>query len=708
MKWFLKRPLRDKFIVLFAPILLVVFVQSFLTVRAVRNDQEAFRLVLDSQKRIADGDDAFRALASMQSNYRGFLVSGDETFVDRLKGDESQYRSIVSRLTSSPDAAEAERWRVVDAAVRDWNDKTVTPGLALRRKVNEGTGDQSEVSAFLSTGAGQRQFDAIANGINEAQDVANAQTQDRATVAEASATNVVFVIVGSGMFVALLCLLTISSLRRRIADPLDNAASKARSIADGNVDVEPFDTELSFWSTTVPIEESQDEIANLKVAMNGTLSTLKTVDEQARAISEGRLSDDVLARPVPGELGDSLRQMTENLRQYAELSRALSDGDLSADVQPRSAEDELGTIARAMTENLRSMVGNVRTVTEQVNDGAKALADGAEESAQLASDVADAVSTITGGIAGQARATEDVSGAVAEIGSQVRSTVAAVSAAKQASDRAGELGTTGQRRVDEVVQAMDRIASSMADVSSSVVDLTAQARQVDGMVELIQTIADQTHMLALNASIEAARAGAAGRGFAVVASEVKALAEQAGEATDEIGAIVERMRAGADHAVTVLATEQADVTLGAGAVAAAGSAFDEIVDGISAIAGRIDQVEDAAHRIDDSARTIESRTSELVELATVNGAGIEEVAAASEQTAATAEEIGATAHELAASVETLREAMARIRAPETVAGEPTARRALVGAPGAPDADDGATKRGAGGGVLRRGGRHPKR
>ena len=704
MKWFLKRPLRDKFIVLFAPILLVVFVQSVLTVRAVRNDQEAFRLVLDSQKRLADGDDAFRSLASMQSNYRGFLVSGDETFVDRVKADEAQYRAIVGRLTASTDRAEADRWRTVDSLVTDWTNQTITPGVALRRKVNEGTGDQSEVSAFLSAGAGQRQFDEIANGINDAQDVANAQTEQRATTAEASASNVVLLIVGSGLVVAVLCLMTVSSLRRRIADPLDNAASKAQSIAEGNVDVEPFDTELSFWFADVPIEESEDEIAHLQVAMNGTLTTLKTVDEQARLISEGRLSDPALERSVPGPLGESLRQMTENLRQFAALSRSLSEGDLTADVQPRSADDELGTIAQTMTENLRTMVGNVRTVAEQVNEGAKALADGAEESAQLASDVADAVSTITGGIAGQSRATEIVSGAVAEIGSQVRSTVSAVDAARDASDQAGQLGQSGQQRVDEVEQAMARIASSMTDVASSVNELTAQARQVDGMVELIQSIADQTHMLALNASIEAARAGAAGRGFAVVATEVKALAEQAGEATDEIGAIVERMRTGADHAVEVLANEQADVELGAGAVVSAGAAFRDIVGGIDAIAGRIAEVEGAAQRIDDSARTIEARTSELVELSTVNGAGIEEVAAASEQTAATAEEIGATAHELAASVETLREVMARIRAPEAPGAEsPGARRALVGA-----TTDGATSAGAGAGVLRRGSRHPKR
>lgn len=701
MKWFLKRPLRDKFIVLFAPILFVVFVQSFLTVRAVRNDQAAFTAVLDSQNRLADGDDAFRALASMQSTYRGFLVSGDENFINRVKGHDAEYRTAVSRLTASIDAAEAARWREVDRTVREWNDQTITPGVALRRKVNEGTGDQSEVAAFLSSGLGQRQFDEVVANINAAQKIANGETEERARAAESSATNIVVLIVGSGLAVTALLLLTISKLRRHIADPLFDVAGKARSIADGNVDVEPLATEMTLLGAKVTIEDSEDEIAGLTVAMNATLATLKTVDAQARAISEGRLSDPVLLQTVPGPLGESLAQMTENLRQYADVSRSLSEGDLSADVQPRSADDELGTIAKAMTENLRLMVGNVRTVTEHVNEGAKALANGAEESAQLASDVADAVSTITGGIAGQSLATQDVSGAVAEIGVQVRTTVSAVNAARQASDRAGQLGASGQRRVDEVVAAMDRIASSMTDVTASVDELTAQARQVDGMVGLIQSIADQTHMLALNASIEAARAGAAGRGFAVVAAEVKALAEQAGEATDEIGGLVERMRHCADHAVTVLAAERADVSLGAGAVTSAGSAFREIIDGIGAIAGRIAEVEDAARHIDDSARTIESRTTELVELSTVNGAGIEEVAAASEQTAATAEEIGATAHELAASVETLREVMARIRTPEgrratDANGE---RRATV------TVGDTAT---SGGGVLRRGSRHPKR
>lgn len=700
IKWFLQRPIRTKFAIVFAIILGAVLLQSYLTLRAVQNDQTSFASVTENQSQLNDGDDAFQHLASVQSNYRGFLITGDEKFVDDLKQEEAGYKARIGSLEQQPDPAAAEQWRRIDNAIADWHE-TVNSGVALRRKVNEGTADQSEVAAFVSSGVGQKQFEDIARLVDDAQNATQAKVQFKADEAKISGNRVLLFILASGLLVGLLLLWTLFNLRRRIAGPLNVAVGKASAIAQGNVDLEPFPVVMKAGPFVVPLEDSKDEIAMLQLAMNGTVETLNTVDQQARAISEGRMSDPVLERPVPGPLGASLQQMTENLRQYAELSKALSDGDLSADVQPRSPDDELGTIAAAMTENLRTMVGNVRTVTEQVSDGAKALADGAEESAQLASDVADAVSTINGGIAGQARATEDVSGAVADIGAQVRSTVSAVDEAKRASDRAGQLGQAGQQRVDEVVHAMERIASSMDDVSSSVNELTAQARQVDNMVELIQSIADQTNLLALNASIEAARAGAAGRGFAVVASEVKALSEQASTATSEIGQIVDRMRQDADHAVVVLASEQADVTLGAGAVAAAGTAFAEIVDGIEAIAGRIAEVEDAAQRIDGSASTIETRTTELVELSTVNSAGIEEVAAASEQTAATAEEIGATAHELAASVETLREVMARIRSPEQLVPlEPVVRQPaiVVGDPALP----------SGGGVLRRGGRHRKR
>ncbi len=379
------------------------------------------------------------------------------------------------------------------------------------------------------------------------------------------------------------------------------------------------------------------------------------------------------------------KSIVDPLEEMAVQAIRIGEGDLDPDLTKMDVDrrDELGEVAQsllAMTTNLRGIVANVGDVTDHVGSGARALAEGADESAHLASEVAAAVNGITEGLALQAIATEEVSAAVTDIAARVRSARHAVSSVVEVSERGSELGRDGRQNVEEVIASMASISASMDRSAASVEELTRFSRDVVDIVGLIRSIADQTHLLALNATIEAARAGEAGRGFAVVADEVKALSDQATASTNDVARIVEQMADQVRDVHDAIGDGRQAVDGGGQAVAAAGESFRSIAGGVDDLEQRLSEVNDAVRAIDEAAQQITTRAHDLAEASNSNSAAVDRVAAASEQTAATAEEIGSTAQELAASGDQLRHAVAQFRMGSDGAGEPARAGAPLGEP----------------------------
>jgi methyl-accepting chemotaxis protein len=298
-----------------------------------------------------------------------------------------------------------------------------------------------------------------------------------------------------------------------------------------------------------------------------------------------------------------------------------------------------------------------------VSDGASTLAEASENSAQVASEVATAISTVAENSEQQSVTAQVVNDTVAEIIDLADRATEALAQVEQSAGGASENAADGRRRVDDAVARMVRVTGSIDEVATTIADLEKMSQDVENVVDLIRSIADQTNLLALNAAIEAARAGEQGKGFAVVAGEVKSLAEQAANSTDTIAEIIGRMRQDVQRAVTQMESGQHEVSESNSAVLGAGDSFAAIAQSVTSVDERVRALSASVTAIASGARGIGEQAEALTAATESNSATSEQVAAASEEAAATAEEIGATAQDMRTSADHLVEATSRFILP---------------------------------------------
>ncbi len=320
---------------------------------------------------------------------------------------------------------------------------------------------------------------------------------------------------------------------------------------------------------------------------------ITTISGEMSRLSSGARDIEISGQSRQDEIGDLARSLDAFQTAYTRLDQLAIERDIADQLRVENEENQRQEFLK-LAEQFEAMVGevtnNVATAASQLNSRAQDLAGSAHLSSEKAKMVVDAMAQASSGVAAAAAASDEFALSIDEI-------------SRQAS-RSEELA----RNASRAAEGTDKTISALSN----------EAEQVTQVVELIQSIANRTNLLALNASIEAARGGEAGRGFAVVASEVKELANQTSTATSEVSVQIETM--------------QGSTNAGVSELQAIAERVRELETTSTSIAAAVDQQsvagKDLAHSIDLSARGTEDvnvHTAEMLEQASKVGTVADEL-----------------------------------------------------------------------------------
>jgi methyl-accepting chemotaxis protein len=318
--------------------------------------------------------------------------------------------------------------------------------------------------------------------------------------------------------------------------------------------------------------------------------------------------------------------------ELAELADRLERRDLSV---PADAT-EASAAMRGGIAQVADLVRAIRATAHEVAESSREVVAGAEDAGRVSSEIVSAVSDVAAGAERQAVLVSETHDAAVRVTEAVRGNADEAEAAAEAAEEARTLAGEGRTVVEDAGRAMAGAREGSQAMTSAMGELTERSHEISGLVSTITAIADQTNLLALNAAIEAARAGEHGRGFAVVADEVRKLAEESGGAARSIAEAVGRidnLTAQAADAVR----EAADRTdAGAGTVAHAGEAFQRIDEAVAGLVDRVARIAAAGRQVAEDTDAVRTRMDEAARLTETSSANTEEVSATTEQTASAA------------------------------------------------------------------------
>lgn len=309
------------------------------------------------------------------------------------------------------------------------------------------------------------------------------------------------------------------------------------------------------------------------------------------------------------------------------VMKKVADGDLTAEIKVTS-KDETGQLLAAV----KSMVTRLHGVITNIGTSTTKLASSAEEMAAITVDA-------TEGVEKQRNETEQAAAATTEMTQTVEEVAKSAAQAADAAQDANSEASTGKEVVNATVNAINELAADVESTANAIEAVNRESDNIGSVLEVIRDIADQTNLLALNAAIEAARAGEQGRGFAVVADEVRTLAGRTQNSTEEIKSMIDNLQAEAGRAVDVMKTSQARAQ---SSVEQANKANDSL----ETITGAVSTITDMNHQIASAAEEQQAVAEEISKMMANINSATEQVAQTASQTSTASGELAELSTEL--------------------------------------------------------------
>ena len=573
-----------------------------------------------------------------------------ETQIDQYSSEyeklilSQDMRDLYDQYMQSYSDFEGYRDQIIDLDLAGKDDEA----LALMR------GD-----AFASAKAVEANIDAM-----EAMKVEQAAiTSDNNTVEANKAVTIMTVVIVFAVLTAIVFGFLISN---SIAEPLGKLTEMAGMLSVGNLVRGMSEGEKD------KLRKRKDEIGQIGQAFDGLIGYMQEMGEAAAVIANNDLTVSIKPKSEQDELGNAFSRMVAGLQEAVKRVSNSAEAVSTAASQLASASEQSGDASRQIATTIQQVALGINQQTtgvtktsasvEQMNRAIEGVAKGAQEQAKAISKASQVTSRISSAIEQVAKNAESVTHDSAEAATHSRN---------------------GAKTVKETIEGMEAIRSKVGLSATKVEEMGTRSEEIGAIVETIEDIASQTNLLALNAAIEAARAGEQGKGFAVVADEVRKLAERSSLATKEIATLIKGIQKTVSEAVGAMKASASEVEAGvtransagevlesiltaaesvykqaeeAGSSAAAvGAAAAELVESVDAVSAVIEENTAATEEMAANSSELTQSIENIASVSEENSASVEEVSASTEEVSAQVEEVSASATSLMEMAQTLQQ-----------------------------------------------------
>lgn len=343
------------------------------------------------------------------------------------------------------------------------------------------------------------------------------------------------------------------------------------------------------------------------------------------------------------------REISRPIRTIATAAQAIAKGDLQKKSIAFLPNNEIGDLSLAvnlMVDNLRQIIIQVTKASEEVATASEYLNATTEHSTEIATQLVNAVSEVATSSANQAQEIEKAAITITNMVDAVHHIANSTNEAFAKSRNASQVASVGEVVANDAIVQMEAINQSVS-LSAEVVDkLGNSSRQISEIITVISGIAEQTNLLALNAAIEAARAGEQGRGFAVVASEVRKLAEQSQVAAYKIAEIIKEVQEETNTVIHTMKTGTRETAKGISIIKQTGKNFKDIVTVVEELEHQIQIISNATGRVSTSREQIMTSVDTIKILAISTAANTQTISASAEEQSASMQEISSSSEAL--------------------------------------------------------------
>ncbi|TMN21406.1 methyl-accepting chemotaxis protein [Lentibacillus cibarius] len=412
-------------------------------------------------------------------------------------------------------------------------------------------------------------------------------------------------------------------------------------------DVQPMGNELiDEFKSLANQREAEIKKIGEEMTANAKTTVLTVVITSALIVVLGIITAIITARIISNPIKAVMNRM-----------KLISNGDLTHDLLETKSEDEVGQLVTATNEmntNMRDLLNQINQVSEMVSSQSEELTQSANEVKLGSEQIATTMQELASGSETQANSSSELSSAMSTFTTRVQEANENGEQIHQASTTVLRMTDEGSQLMNDSKNQMEKIDSIVQDAFQKVQGLDAHSQDISKLVSVIKDIADQTNLLALNAAIEAARAGEHGKGFAVVADEVRKLAEQVSESVTDITGIVSNIQIETGSVANSLQEGYKEADKGTKQINSTGEKFDGISEAITDVVNSIETVSENLSEISATSQQMNSSIQEIASVSQESAAGVEQTSASSQQTTSSMEGVASSADDLAKLAEGLK------------------------------------------------------